>query len=951
MEKLAIDFGTTNSVIARWDREHNACQVMEIPEMSVASQAGGQPVIPSLLYVEDGQRAQVHVGQGVRTQGLDRQRCNRLFRNFKRGILDEESQPRYIDGHPWSDKDAGRMFVQAVLQALPYSREQIEQLVLTVPVMAFDGYVSWLNATIQGHAPERVRIVDESTAAALGYAVTEPGAPVMVFDFGGGSLDLSLVELPQGRAQTGGFLNNLLGQSAKRQAARVVAKSGLLLGGSDVDRWLLEYVLQHMGIPAEALKDDLAPLLSACEQAKITLSNCPQAEISFEWRDSHQTLAITQAAFEAVLEAHGFFELLRQAVDKLMLAAHRRGIYREDIKYVLLIGGTSLMPAVQRTLRQYFEANAVRVEKPFTAVAEGALQLALGYGLEDYLAHGYGLRCLDIRSGRPYYEEILPMGSRYPTEKPVRLRLGAAHPNQEVIEFVIGEIDADAVAAIDVQGHGDQAVFLADGRSQKIEALNPGEQAITVRLDPPGRPGKDRLQVDFDLDDQLQLSLTVFDLQTRKELLHHVALTSLRPRPSSRKAEHGVYLVAPEDNFQYDTSQPDWEEKFRQDGVRFTEQNLANLADAAMGVAKMAEVANGREPRLSAGLGGRFHVSLRGLANVLGSLQPNAVPLEVAAEALHSPDFLTRYSAAEMLSRRNDAGARRLLEETLKTGTPPQRASVARHLFRLPWEVTEAFIEHALHDTDRRVRSAAVSALCHLQTANAYRLLAEALPHEDDVVRLAAAWGLGQNPQPAAVPILAIVLQSRDPEVQVKALEVLGEMHAVEGIAHEGIALTREAINTTHLDVKYAATLSLIELAGEAAFPDVMALVRQTHGLARQAILRAFFHATNYLFIDLAQYAMAVELIASLQLALSDELPETRLAAAMPLIWMRHPQAEAIVQWAYQNETDPEIKSQILAATVNLLSPGAAAMLSAAEQDRNPDLRALADYLRRTRRI
>jgi molecular chaperone DnaK (HSP70)/HEAT repeat protein len=946
MEKLAIDFGTTNSVIARWDENQAACQVVGLPEMSALPTAGGQPVIPSLLYVQDGQGANVIIGQRVRANMLDRQRSNRLFRNFKRGILDEESQPRYIDGHPWCDKDAGRLFVQTVLQALPYRREQIDQLVLTVPVMAFDGYVLWLHDAIQGYAPDKVRIVDESTAAALGYAITEPDAPVLVFDFGGGSLDLSLVELPQGRAQTGGFLHNLLGQGAKRQAARVVAKSGLMLGGSDVDRWLFNEVLRRAGLSAERLGDDAAPLLSACEQAKIALSSQPQAEIVCDAVACPVRETVTQAEFEALLEANGFFDLLRQAIDKLMLAAHRRGIYREDIPYVLLIGGTSLMPAVQRTLRQYFSEKAVRVDKPFTAVAEGALQVALGYGLEDYLTHGYGLRCLDAAS-HLHYEEILPMGSRYPTEKPVRLRLGAAHPDQKELEFVIGEIDAEAVTGIEVHGQGEQAVFLADGKSQKVDALNPGEQSVAVRLDPPGKPGKDRLQVDFNLDDQLQLHLTVLDLQTHKVLLRDAPLTSLRQRADSRKAERGVYLVAPEDNFQYDTSQPDWEEKFKQDSLKFHLQNLANVGDAAGGRVTLPEdTITGREPRLAGGQGGRFHVSLRGLANVLGSLQPAAIPLEVAAEALGSTDFLTRYGAAEMLSRRSDAGARQLLEKTLHAGTSPQRASVARHLFRLPWDVAESLIRHALADPDRRVRSAAISALCQLRTPAAYQILGEALPAENDVVRLAAAWGLAQNPEPAAVPIFAIVLQSRDPEVLVKGLEVLGEIKSPAGIA-----LARQIVQSANLDVKYAAVLSLIELAEGDAFPDVIGWLGQTSGLERQAILRGFFHATNYLFMDLSQSASFVELIAVLNLALLDALPETRLAAILPLIWMRHPQTAAMITNAYHRETDGETKAQMLAAAVNLMSPVAAELLASAASDANPDIRALAEYLRSTRRI
>src|SRR5690606_1207980 len=95
-----------------------------------------------------------------------------------------------------------------------------------VPVSSFQHYVDWLNHAITGISQEKLRVVDESTAAALGYAVTEAGATVLVFDFGGGTLDLSLVKLPESRETTGGFLRRLLRGNASENAAKVIAKAG-----------------------------------------------------------------------------------------------------------------------------------------------------------------------------------------------------------------------------------------------------------------------------------------------------------------------------------------------------------------------------------------------------------------------------------------------------------------------------------------------------------------------------------------------------------------------------------------------------------------------------------------------------------------------------------------------------------------------------------------------------
>lgn len=85
--KLAIDFGTTNSVVACWDEMAHAAHIVPVPGASVEQVDGRPPTVPSLLYVRNGRAGKVVVGQAVANAGLDRQRDNRLFRNFKRGIV------------------------------------------------------------------------------------------------------------------------------------------------------------------------------------------------------------------------------------------------------------------------------------------------------------------------------------------------------------------------------------------------------------------------------------------------------------------------------------------------------------------------------------------------------------------------------------------------------------------------------------------------------------------------------------------------------------------------------------------------------------------------------------------------------------------------------------------------------------------------------------------------
>jgi molecular chaperone DnaK (HSP70) len=530
--KVAIDFGTTNSVVAVWNAAKDAPEVITLPNLSMGASADSMPLIPSLLYVQDGQAGQVTMGQAVRDQKLDYQQDNRLFRNFKRGIVAAPAPaPRTIDSTQWADRDAGRSFVRSILAALPFPKSEIEQLVLTSPVASFEGYLMWLNELIDDMPPEKVRIVDESTAAALGYMVTEPKAVVLVFDFGGGTLDLSLVQLPESREKTGGFLGRIMRGKAGSHSAKVIAKAGRIIGGSDIDQWLLADVLKRVGLSVHELGSDYAALLTICENAKIALSTQESVMIDFVAAGQSYSLTISRRELEQILEANGFYSSLRHIVDKVMHVAHRRGIFKEDIHYVLMVGGISLMPSVQQTLREYFSGMAVRADKPFTAIVEGALQVAAGYGLEDYLAHSYGIRHLDPVSGQHEYDEIIPAGSRYPLPEPIEVLLGASHDGQTAMEFVVAEIDSDSFSMLEVQYEGGQAVFVAQVQKadQQIVPINPEQAAkLLANLVPPGQPGSDRIKAIFNINDRRQLRVNVVDLKTNKLLIQDAVLATLR---------------------------------------------------------------------------------------------------------------------------------------------------------------------------------------------------------------------------------------------------------------------------------------------------------------------------------------------------------------------------------------------------------------------------------------
>lgn len=554
MSKIAIDFGTTNTVVAVWREATDAPETLRLPGLSAPAAEGQPPLIPSLLYVADGHTPSVLAGQTVRNEGHDESSDNRLFASFKRGIA-ARSRPleRQLDGAGWSDDTAGHAFLSEVLQAtLKHEGDTIEELVLTVPVQSFEKYLKWLRdetlSTLGPEAVERVRIVDEPTAAALGYEVRAPGELILVFDFGGGTLDVSLVRMPLAREESSLLINlaNDRPEPTKRRTltlqsldtpdqdaeARVLAKAGAVLGGDDIDNWLLDELLRRNEVNRDDLGASYPQLKSAVEAAKVRLSTHETAEVSVFDPDTssvyHTTFTRTQ--LEKLLDQHNFYTQIQRVIDKTLLAARQRGIYQEDLGAVLLVGGSSLIPSVERMLRTLFGRERIYEHRPFEAVAHGALGLSMGVGLDDFLYHSYGIRHLSPITNRHEYEEIIPAGTRYPLEEAVTIILTASRQGQEAIELVIGEVEEGTSGITEVM-FGDHAILMVEDGMElhRVVPLNDQDGARTVAyLDPSGLPGADRVQAEFNVDNNRMLRVTVTDLQTERILLRDAAVVELR---------------------------------------------------------------------------------------------------------------------------------------------------------------------------------------------------------------------------------------------------------------------------------------------------------------------------------------------------------------------------------------------------------------------------------------
>jgi molecular chaperone DnaK (HSP70) len=523
----ALDFGTSNTVLTRWN---SGTQQGEIVKLNPLCQQLGDnpPLIPSLLYVEDARTGKVILGQQIREQGLDLKNDPRFWRTFKRGIGAQiQGFLPELDDQVVTFEQVGNWFLGGIIAQLPNP----DSLVLTVPVDSFEAYRHWLSRSCQGWQIEQIRLLDEPTAAALGYGVND-NSLILVVDFGGGTLDLSLVQLDMGNSQKNqGFIlkwgEKILGNSTaqKVKLARVLGKAGTNLGGTDIDTWLLDYFAQSQGVPKSTLT------LGLVEKLKIKLSQTTQATEAYfndKTLDSYE-LSLERAEFEQILRQQNFFTQLDELMTQVLQQGRRNGIEVGDIETVLVVGGSGQIPAVQDWIQQYFSADRIRLDRPFSAVALGALQLAQGFQVQDFLYHSYGVRYWNRRKNAHAWHPIIPAGQAYPLPEPVELTLGASVENQPSVELIIGEMGA-ANGATEVYFQGDRLMTRSLGAGEtQVQPLNEREGARTIaQLNPLGVPGRDRLKVKFSVDEQRLLRITVEDLLTQETLLSNQIVTELK---------------------------------------------------------------------------------------------------------------------------------------------------------------------------------------------------------------------------------------------------------------------------------------------------------------------------------------------------------------------------------------------------------------------------------------
>ena len=554
MTIVAIDFGTSNTVVCILNPDTQTPETLRLGEMSrifktkdLSGDVREISVVPTLVFVN--KAGELVVGEKVRSQRLGQSQPDRFFKAFKRNLAaDFQPPPRNIDGDTYTAESVAEHFIKTLWKQLYLQNIQPEKIIFTVPVGAFERYLDWFRDLGENLGVAEIQVIDESTAAALGYAVKRPGSLVLVVDFGGGTLDLSLVRTavtPPLPPLTKGGRNLASPQSPGERnlappldkgglggvRAEVLAKSDAYVGGEDIDIWIVEDYLRQIGSSrAEVGPVGWQNLLEIAEKLKIQLSQVNEAKES--WLDDENfmsyDLQLNRDKLEEILESRQLLEQLRESLDEVLSIAMGKGIGKADIEQVLLVGGTSLIPAVSNLVVSYFGRQKVKADKPFEAVAHGALALTQLASVDDYLRHSYAIRLWEPYAKAYAYSPIFSKEMKYPCQSSEELTLQVAIEGQREIRLDIGEVAEVSQAEVIFNEKGQMTSSLLNKKTDFRSLESHHQQVCVAHLNPPGVLGIDRVSVRFEVDERRVLLATVRDLVTGKVLVEKGAIAKLQ---------------------------------------------------------------------------------------------------------------------------------------------------------------------------------------------------------------------------------------------------------------------------------------------------------------------------------------------------------------------------------------------------------------------------------------
>ncbi len=464
---IGIDLGTTNSCVA----------VMEGGNAVVIPNAEGARTTPSVVgFSKTGERL---VGQTAKRQAIANP--ERTISSIKRHMGSDYKVD--IDGKKYTPQEISAMILQKLkTDAEAYLGQPVTEAVITVPAYFTDSQRQATKDAGQIAGLTVKRIINEPTAAALSYGIDkEDDQRVMVYDLGGGTFDVSIIEMGDGVQQ-------------------VLATAGNnRLGGDDFDQriinWMVEEFKKTEGIDLSADKMAVQRLKDAAEKAKIELSSTTTTNINIPFITADATGA---KHLDMNLTVAKFNELTKDLVDATMgpvqQALSDSGLSPSDLNKILMVGGSSRIPAVQEAVRQKLGKEPFKGINPDECVALGAAYQGgvLGGDVKD------GLLLLDVT----------PLSLGLETMGGVCTKIIERNTTIPTKKSQIFSTAADNQSAVDINVLQGEREFAKDNK-----------QLGTFRLDgiAPAPRGVPQIEVTFDIDQNGIVHVTAKDLGTGKE--------------------------------------------------------------------------------------------------------------------------------------------------------------------------------------------------------------------------------------------------------------------------------------------------------------------------------------------------------------------------------------------------------------------------------------------------
>ncbi len=487
---IGIDLGTTNSCVA----------VMEGKTPKVIENAEGMRTTPSIVaFTDDGERL---VGQPAKRQAVTNPEktifaVKRLVgRRYDDPIIEKDKKlvpykiTKASNGDAWVEED-GKTYSPSQISAFilqkmketaeAYLGQKVEQAVITVPAYFNDAQRQAKKDAGKIAGLEVLRIINEPTAAALAYGLDKAKQGIIaVYDLGGGTFDISVLEIGDG-------------------VFEVKSTNGdTFLGGEDFDMRLVNYLAdefqKEQGIDLRKDKLALQRLKESAEKAKIELSSTTQTEVNLPFITAdatgpkHLTMKLTRAKFEALVD-----DLIQKTIEPCRKALKDAGLTAAEIGEVVLVGGMTRMPKVQEVVKQFFGKEPHKGVNPDEVVAIGAaIQAGVLQGdVKDVLLLDVTPLSLGIETLGGVFTRIIDRNTTIPTKK------------SQV--FSTAEDSQNAVTIRVFQGEREMAA------DNKILG-----QFDLVGI-PPAPRGVPQVEVTFDIDANGIVNVSAKDKATNKE--------------------------------------------------------------------------------------------------------------------------------------------------------------------------------------------------------------------------------------------------------------------------------------------------------------------------------------------------------------------------------------------------------------------------------------------------